>query len=203
MSTLSTQFPPEGPDLTFPLDVALWVRDHYDVSSTILEYGSGGSTAMAAQMVGKTVFSVENAQPWHDAMAVWFSENPPTSDIRLHFENVGKTGKWGWPVVENKWHKYPRYSLSVWQRADFIHPDLVLIDGRFRVGCFLATLFSITKPVTVLFDDYVGRERKYDICESFSPIVETRGRMAKFHLNPTQIDTTRLLDVVTAFSKIN
>lgn len=203
MSNETFKFPPEGPDLTFPLEVALWVREHYDAATTILEYGSGGSTAMASQMIGKTVFSVENAAPWHQALAAWLADSNPVSDIRLHFENLGRTGKWGWPIVENKWQKYPRYPLSVWQRDDFIHPDVVLIDGRFRVGCFLATLFSIRKPVTVLFDDYVGRENKYRLCESFAPIVETQGRMVKFQLDPTQIDPARLLDVVTAFSKLD
>lgn len=196
-------FPAEGPELTFPFEVALWVRDHYEAATTILEYGSGGPTAMGAHMVGKTIFSVENAEPWHSAMAAWFDRNPPLSDVKLHLENVGRTGQWGRPVNDNRWRRYPRYSLSVWQRDDFVHPDLVLIDGRFRVGCFLATLLSITKPVTVLFDDYVGREDKYQLCETFAPIVETQGHMVKFQLDPIQIDPARLLDVVIAFSNVN
>lgn len=203
MSSAALKFPAEGPEMTFPFEVALWVRDEYDLANTILEYGSGGSTAMASQMAGKTVFSVENAAPWHKAMVAWLADNPPLSDVKLHFENIGTTGDWGWPKHEKRWRKFPRYPLAVWGRDDFVHPDLVLIDGRFRVGCFLATLFSIKKPVTVLFDDYVGREAQYRICETFSPILETRGRMVKFQLDPTQIDPARLLDVVSAFGEIN
>ncbi|RPE71432.1 hypothetical protein EDD53_0550 [Pacificibacter maritimus] len=196
-------FSASGPELTFPSDVAQLVRAHYDAATTILEYGSGGSTAMAAQMTGKTVFSVENAAPWHASMQAWFDENPPVSTVHLHLEKVGKTKDWGWPVNETRWRRYPLYPLSVWQRNDFQHPDLVLIDGRFRVGCFLATLLSITKPVTVLFDDYIGREDKYNLCESFAQITQTTGRMVKFDLTPTVLDPKRLLDVVTAFGKIN
>jgi hypothetical protein len=196
-------FPPEGPELTFPFEVTLWVREAYDLASTILEYGSGGSTAMASQMSGKTVFSVESSASWYHAMAVWFDDNPPVSDVRLHYQNIGKTREWGWPETDEDWRKYPKYPLSVWQRDDFQHPDLVLIDGRFRVGCFLTTLLSITKPVTVLFDDYVGREKQYQICETFAPITQTQGRMVEFKLEPTQLDPTRLLDVITAFGKPN
>jgi hypothetical protein len=196
-------FSADGPELTFPAEVAVWVRDAYEQATTILEYGSGGSTAMASKMIGKTVFSVESATPWHRAMTTWLDENPPVSDIRLHHQNIGKTRAWGWPENETHWRKFPKYALSVWQRDDFEHPDLVLIDGRFRVGCFLATLLSITKPVTVLFDDYVGREQQYQLCETFAPITQTLGRMVKFELNPTQLDPKRLLDVVVAFSKPN
>lgn len=194
-------FPDEGPEVTFPHNVALWVRDHYDLASNILEYGAGGSTAMASEMAGKTVFSVESSKSWVDAMHAWFADHPPVASIHLHHEYIGKTKGWGFPAREHQWRLYPRYSLGVWQREDFVAPDLVLIDGRFRVGCFLATLFSISKPTTVLFDDYVGREDQYQICETFAPIVETQGRMVKFQLDPTQIDPARLLDVVTAFSK--
>lgn len=196
-------FPAEGPELTFPTEVALWVREHYEAATTILEYGSGGSTTMAANMVGKTVFSVENSEPWYSALVVWFEKNQPKSDVRLHLEDKGRTEKWGRPVNKVKWRRYPRYALSVWQRDDFVHPDVVLIDGPFRVWCFLATLLLITKPVTVLFDDYVGCEDKYQLCESFAPIVQTQDRMVKFELDPTQIDPARLLDVVTAFSNVN
>jgi hypothetical protein len=196
-------FPPEGPEVTFPHEVALWVRDHYDLATNILEYGVGGSTAMASEMAGKTVFSVESSKSWVDAIQAWFVDHPPVADVHIHHEYIGKTKDWGHPVSHRQWHRFPRYSLAVWQREDFVAPDLVLIDGRFRVGCFLATLFSISKPTTVLFDDYVGREDKYQICETFAPIVETQGRMVKFQLDPTQIDPARLLDVVTAFSRPN
>lgn len=194
-------FGPDGPELTFPSEVAAWVTSHYETADVILEYGSGGSTVLAAGMTGKTVFAVENAKDWYQSMQAWFAQNPPVSDVRLHRQNVGATKAWGFPVDESKWRNYPAYPLSVWQRDDFVHPDVVLIDGRFRAACFLATLFSIRKPVTVLFDDYVPRADRYAICESFAEITETRGRMVKFNLDPATVPAHRLLEIFQTFQR--
>jgi protein O-GlcNAc transferase len=38
-----------------------------------------------------------------------------------------------------------------------VSPDVVLIDGCFRVACFLACWANIQRPTTVIFDDYTER----------------------------------------------
>jgi hypothetical protein len=50
----------ERPELTFSPEVAELVRETYAQAQVILEYGSGGSTVLASEMAGKTVFSVES-----------------------------------------------------------------------------------------------------------------------------------------------
>ena len=58
-------------------------------------------------------------------------------------------------------------------------PDVVLIDGRFRVACFLYALIH-TKPGTVIiFDDYADRPEYHVVEEVISP-VEVDQRQAKF-----------------------
>jgi hypothetical protein len=63
----------------------------------------------------------------------------------------------------------------------------VLIDGRFRVGCFLATMMRITRPVVVLFDDYKGR-KPYAVVEEFFAPSAMGGRMARFVVSPRTPD---------------
>ena len=48
---------------------------------------------MAADMPGKTIFSVESDKAWCDTMQDWFDANPPASPVHLHHADVGKTGK--------------------------------------------------------------------------------------------------------------
>lgn len=187
----------ERPVLTMPEDAQRVLRKHYDAASVILEYGSGGSTVVAGEMEAKTVFSVESDRGWARMMRRWFRENPPGrgTEVNISWVDVGETKKWGFPVNQDKSARYPRYPLSIWQSNGFKHPDVVLVDGRFRVGCALATAFNITRPVTLLIDDYGDRPRLH-AAEEFLPKPELVGRMAIFEVEPMQIPVDRLIRVI-------
>lgn len=191
--------PFQKPKLTLPDAEADWLRAAYGAASCILEYGSGGSTALAAEMPGKTVWSVESDAAWVGMMRNWFAANPPPAKVHIHHVDIGKTGPWGFPKGKRNFRRFPQYPLSVWDAPEFAQPDLVLIDGRFRAGCFLATLFRIQAPVTVLFDDYMNRP-EYHLVEEFAQRAEHRGRMARFELTPRQVTGDELLAVVEAMS---
>jgi len=65
--------------------------------------------------------------------------------------------------------------------------DLVLIDGRYRSLCFLMIISNQTKPLSVLFDDYLDRPW-YGMIEKYIKPVEFVGRMAIFVLEqPIQV----------------
>lgn len=167
----------------------------YAGAGTILEYGSGGSTVLAAGMAGKRVFSVESDRKWLRRMKEWFAGNPPLADVQLHWADIGPTKRWGVPKDEGGWRNFADYPLSVWDRPDFVQPDVVLIDGRFRVGCFLATIFRLARPAMVLFDDYRPR-RAYRAVEAFFAPVEVIGRMARFQVTPVRLEAADLRTVM-------
>ncbi len=189
-----------APALTLPAAEAAAVRAAYGAAGVILEYGSGGSTALAAALPGKTVFSVENDRDWHDGLADWFRGNPPAADLHLHFVDTGPTGRWGMPQGQGGWPLYHLYPLSVWDRADFVHPDLILIDGRFRAACFLAALFRISRPVVVLWDDYADRPAYHEV-ERYARPVQMHGRMARFDLKPMAMPPADLAFVIDQFTR--
>ena len=174
---------PDRPHLTLPPDAAAAVARAYGAAGVILEYGSGGTTVLAAEMPGKLVFSVESDKAWLEGMARWFAANPPKADLRLHHADIGPTGPWGKPASDTSFRKWPLYPNSVWDRADFVHPDVVLIDGRFRAACFATVALRITRPVTVLVDDYIDRPAYHEV-ERLAPRAEMIGRMARFELSP-------------------
>lgn len=194
--------PVERPKLTLPEAEAAAVRSYYGEAQVILEYGSGGSTALAAEMPGKTVFSVESDADWIAMMRRWFQANPPRASLKLHHGDIGPTKAWGAPADDAQFRRWPSYPVSVWDRPDFVHPDVVLVDGRFRAACFLTTLFRITRPVVLLWDDYTNREG-YHAMEGFAPLVRTHGRMAEFHLQPTAIPPEKLGLILTTYLRPN
>jgi hypothetical protein len=192
----------QAPALTLPPEAAKAVRVAYRAARVILEYGSGGSTALAADMPGKTVFSVESDGAWATGLRDWFTANPPKADkVVVHHANVGPTGKWGMPTEPDHWQNFHDYPLSVWRLPDFEHPDAVLVDGRFRAACFLHVLFAITRPVTLLFDDYTVRPVYHGV-ERFAKPVRLHGRMAEFRLEPTRLQNGDLPFILEQFTKV-
>lgn len=169
----------------------------YRAASVVLEYGSGGSTILASDM-GKTVFSVESDKSWLTKMEDWFAGHKPKGRVVLHHGDIGPTGKWGMPQAPRSFRSWPSYPLAVWDRPDFEQPDVVLIDGRFRPACMLATAFRTTRPVQVLFDDYAERPAYHAIEEMFRPVA-LHGRMAEFRIEPTAIPADRLEWVMSFF----
>ncbi len=198
--TIMTKTAITPPVLTFPPNVADCVRRHYDAADVILEYGSGGSTVFAAGLEGKTVFSVESDAKWIAGMEEYFAQAGLLSKVTFHRVNIGKTGKWGKPLNDKAWRRYHRYPLEVWDRDDFVAPDLVLIDGRCRAACLVTVMLRTPKPVTVLFDDYAGR-RQYSRVERWIKPVEMIDRMARFEVTPTDLPKDSLTDLIGLFTK--
>lgn len=187
-----------SPELTLPLVEATHLRAAFAQAGVILEYGSGGSTVIAAELPDKTVFSVESDGAWLKQMRGYFGAHPPAARLHLHHGDIGPTRDWGYPADDANFRRWPAYPNSVWDRDDFQQPDLVLIDGRFRVACFLTVLFRSTAPVTVLFDDYLDRKSYHTIEDLVKPAVMI-GRMAQFDITPMTIPADRLGWIITRF----
>ena len=190
------------PELTLPEAEAALVRAEYARAEVILEYGSGGSTAMASEMPGKSVFSVESDKDWAEMMRRWLAENLPAAgtEVDVIWSDIGPTKEWGHPVDDREWKRYPRYPLEVWGLKEFRQPDVVLVDGRFRQGCALAAKFMSQRPVTVLFDDYLHRKHYHQV-EAFLGRPEITGRMARFEIAPEPIPPDRLLRIMQLMTR--
>ena len=185
----------DAPILTFPPAEAAALQSAYQSAEVVLEYGAGGSTLVAADLAGRLVFAVESAAAWVTRMEAWFRANPPKARVVLHHGNIGKTRDWGFPVDNRTVARWSSYPVSVWDRPDFEHPDVVLIDGRFRLACALTVLFRITRPLTVLIDDYIDRP-SYHEAEPMLGQPEMIGRMARFDVVPGMIPMNRLRLVI-------
>lgn len=189
----------DRPILTLPPEETAAVTAAYQAAAVILEYGTGGSTVVAADLPGRDVFSVESAAPWLKMMEKWFQNNPPKARLRLHHGQIGKTRKWGFPQDNTRVAHWASYPLSVWDRDDFMQPDVVLIDGRFRLACALTTLFRTTRPVTVLIDDYIDRPPYAQIERLVGPPMMI-GRMARFSMTPQPMPPAHMGWIMAAYA---
>ena len=192
-----TQSLMDRPVLMMPEAEAARLAGAYASADVILEYGSGGSTLLASELPGKRVFSVESDKAWAEMMQNLLAQSLPRHGTRVDviWVDVGATGDWGRPMDDAGWRHYPEYPLAIWQREDFVQPDVVLVDGRFRPGCAMATALCTAKPVTMLVDDY-RRRKGYHAIEEFLGTPRMIGRMAEFEVAPMAVPAHRLLPII-------
>jgi len=172
----------------FDSESTAYFRKRLESARSYLEYGSGGSTILANRLVN-TLVSVDS-----DAHFLGEVRRKLAQDglghhgrralAKLIHVNIGLTEEWGMPVFTKptprrvrRWESYPtapwRYFRSIAQQ-----PDLILVDGRFRVACVLESLLSLSplSNTQILLDDYDTRPH-YQVVEQFADM-EMAGRMA-------------------------
>lgn len=184
----------EIPSLSFPEEEAIVLKECYKKASSILEYGSGGSTWYAAIHSGKKIVTVESDYEFGDALSRKINAAGLPSIPNIIYEDIGPVGKWGRPIDPSHWNKFIRYALAPWERFPNLEPDVVLIDGRFRTACFAATVLSIKKPTRILFDDYVGRPHYHKV-EFLAKPEKIIGRLAIFSLTPQQFSNEKVKEI--------
>lgn len=187
--------------LSFPPAEATVLQRHYAEAEVILEYGAGGSTVLAANLPGKLVFSVESDRDWARGLQQTIDESDAPSRPILYHVDIGPTGAWGRPRDLSGWRRFYRYPLAIWDEPFFRSPDVILIDGRLRPACLVAAMMRITRPATVLFDDYRGR-RRYHRVERFAEPVERVGRMAVFRIEPGCLSLAEATLAIGFFSEL-
>ena len=170
-------------------------RDSFLAADLILEYGSGGSTLFAAEH-GKTILTVESDPKWlGDLMAACQARSLPGSVTALLAE-IGDTADWGYPENEARWREWPEYALLPWRTCEKgeLQPDLVFIDGRFRVACFIAACVFCKRPTRLLFDDFGEREHYHIVRDLFEPVEIIENRLAVFEIVPGRVSSRFLLE---------
>lgn len=188
------------PKGSFPEAEARFLEDQYQSANIILEYGSGGSTVMASRMTNKLVYSVESDRNWSLKLQGVIDRESPPSPAIIHHTDIGPTGDWGRPINTEKWGLFHRYPLEIWKKSFFRHPDIVLIDGRFRLACIATVGLLCKQPVRILFDDYTERKTYHDI-EIYLKKSFSVGRMAVFDVSPGMIGLDEFSAVMGFFSR--
>jgi hypothetical protein len=170
---------PQVPDTPHLEAQALAVFDrHVRDAACYLEYGAGGSTVRAARHGARHIIAVESSRNWADAVR---GQVGGAAHVEVLYCDIGEVGAWGRPVDTQGIHAYHAYMRSPWQaaRRQGLVPSVVMVDGRFRVACFLYSLLCAQAGTIILFDDYVNRPH-YHVVEEFSRPCAFHGRLAVF-----------------------
>ncbi|ADL00544.1 conserved hypothetical protein [Brevundimonas subvibrioides ATCC 15264] len=138
------------------------------------EYGMGASSRWVLSNTDALVLAVDTSEEWVLSVRSAFADEPR---LRAQWVDVGPVGEWGRPVSMAKRDAFPSYLSSIWDHAE--QPDLVLVDGRFRVASFLTSLLRAKPGTRIIFDDYMNRPH-YHVADEVLPSIEHCGRQALF-----------------------
>jgi hypothetical protein len=123
-------------------------------SKFYFEFGSGSSTLLADSLKKKFV-SIELDKSFFNLM----KKKLKNKDI--YYINIGPVGEFSYPLFRNKKKiiKYITLINKFFLKKKF--PNLILIDGRFRVACCINLYFLLKKykknPIIIL-DDFEKRK---------------------------------------------
>lgn len=174
---------PDMPHFDSPESTS-WFLHQLRGAKRYLEYGTGGSTYQAAKL-GLDFIAVDTDPYFLDSVrAMVHAAGLGRAGQVFRFANIGWTRTWGRPrgrVTEARRELFRRASDPPPECFEGRMPDLVLIDGRFRVAsAFKVFNMLCTQPGwTVVVDDYADRP-EYRAIEEYGE-VELVGRMAVIH----------------------
>ena len=159
------------------------LHEYIGQSKSYLEFGSGESTKYAVSVPSlMTINSVESSSEYlqkHIMQEPEIQKAMKQGRLALHTYDFGEMGKWGHLKSEKKKHMWPNFALAVFSKPQY--PDLVLIDGRFRVASTLSTILNTPEDTKIMIHDFWNRPR-YHILLHFLEVeirVDTLGVFVK------------------------
>jgi hypothetical protein len=144
---------------------------HLRRANGVLEYGVGGSTVLAAEHGVKSLYSLDTDANWLAKTATQsaVSKMIAAGNARLVHVDLGPVGKWGWPKAPRYIHRWPIYARRPWR--DGFKPDLVLVDGRFRVSCVMQCLLHGGSDLKIAVHDFWRRPFYHRVLQ-FASVVD-------------------------------
>jgi hypothetical protein len=128
-----------------------------DRARSVVEFGAGGSTLYAVSRGVPRIVSVESHPGWikrlrsnAEIVAAEMEER-----LTLIHADVGPVTRYGAPADASKIHKWSGYPLAPWESCR--QPDLVLVDGRFRVACIAQAVLHCGRASSIAVHDFWTR----------------------------------------------
>ena len=128
-------------------------------AETYLEFGSGNSTRIAAELPHlRRITVVESDDTFFRTQVV---TTPAVRDaigsgrLEYLYINIGETGEWGYPLTAERADAWPEYHAKAFRAKE--NYDLILVDGRFRIACILQACLRCGRKTRILVRDFFNR----------------------------------------------
>lgn len=151
------------------------------------EFGVGGSTVFVHENTNAQIIGVDSSSKWIEQVSKHVDDR-----VNLKFIDIGPVGDWGVPKNEQNKGDWPLYSTSI--NTIDIKPEVILVDGRFRVACLVQTvLFSVKNnidPIILLHDcsrDHYNPGKELLTCINQVETLAAYKLNGKYHLEDLEL----------------
>lgn len=177
-----------------PSEVSLF-RSLLVCSSHYAEFGSGGSTVLAASLVQASVTTVDSSKEWLDRVReACVAQQCRVAPTLVHAD-IGVVKELGYPADDTRMGDWHAYHGALRDRDGGVLADLVLVDGRFRVACFVQTLLWGNPDSVIAVHDFTRPQ--YQVVHELAREVARAESLSVFVRRPG-LDRKRALDVLKA-----
>ena len=153
-------------------------------SENYIEFGAGGSTLYAIENNIKNISTIETDLEWIKKIKSFELIKKKLDNNELIIKYLDLECTWWkhvtWSTSSEECNKrnWPLYSKLA-DDCKFT-PDLILIDGRFRVATALESIKLMTNETYLLFHDYMDFRKQYYVIEKFFDKIEKIGKLQVF-----------------------
>jgi hypothetical protein len=152
-------------------------------SRRYVEFGAGGSTYLAASLVAEAVTFLDSSKEWLERVRAECLAHDLSTKPKLTHVDIGETGDWGVPVENAKKDLWPDYHTTIWSDPEAGRADLYLVDGRFRVACFMQTVLHAQSGALIAIHDFANRPY-YHVVRDVAREVAALGSFSVFARKP-------------------
>lgn len=162
-----------------------------DRAKSYFEFGSGGSTVWAVKR-GLIVQGVESDVKWIETLKSTLGDQCQLTHI-----DIGPTGDWGYPSSPKHSYYFKNYSQAIFNTEQAF--DLILVDGRFRVACVIASVQHILakakdpRAPRIFIHDFWNRPAYHTVLDFLEPIESVESAVLlrlKTDINPHALEST-------------
>ncbi|MGJ5206470.1 hypothetical protein [Bradyrhizobium sp. HKCCYLR20261] len=155
------------------------------------EFGLGGSTLMAVRHSFDAIVAVDSDPAWVSAVKrhAEFADAINQGRATILHGNIGPTREWGNPQDESSLKLWPNYIATGWREwaKRLTLPDIVYIDGRFRVSCAFSVAVicggrDLDRSPLVLIHDFSDERPAYRDVLKFFEIEKQEGSLVALNL---------------------
>jgi hypothetical protein len=167
------------------------VQQRLILTKVLLQYSCAAYTQDACTKTNiKKVIAVESNKSLSDSV---YESTLQKEKLHMVYANLGEVDDAGRPTTTAKFKNFHTYMVLPWALADkyMLAPDTILINGPFKIACFLYSLICAQEGAVILFDDFF-KNPAYEMVRNYCALEKRHGDMAEFivHKNYVLSDIT-------------
>jgi hypothetical protein len=93
--------------------------------------------------------------------------------------DIGPVGDWGAPLNQENRGKWADYHSKVWLNPGVSDCDLYMVDGRFRVACFMQIVLHCRPYASIMMHDFTSRSH-YHVVKQVATEIARAGDLSVF-----------------------